>query len=63
MNGWIHKTERLPTRADSDEHGLVWIDDGLQVTTCPWSHVPARNVEWWQPRPARNKPGRARRMG
>lgn len=63
MNGWIHRDERLPTRADGNENGYVWVDDGLQVTICYWARVETRtDIEFWQPCPPRHKPGRARRM-
>lgn len=61
--GWIATADQIPTRADSDESGLVWIDDGLQVTVCPWHAVPHRkSTDYWQPRAPRHKPCRARRF-
>jgi len=56
---WMRSADWAPHRSDGDERGLVWVDDGLQVTTCRWDKVTA---PYWQPRAPRTKPGRAERM-
>jgi hypothetical protein len=59
---WRLTAEQHPERKDGDEAGLVWIDDGLQVTTCYWSRVPEVGYEYWQPRTPRVRPPRAKRL-
>jgi len=56
---WMRSADWAPHRSDGDERGMVWVDDGLQVTTCRWDKVTA---PYWQPRSPRVKPGRAERM-
>jgi hypothetical protein len=56
---WTRTADQAPQRNDGDERGMVWVDDGLQVTTCRWDKVTA---PYWQPRAPRTKPGRAERM-
>lgn len=47
--GWVKTSERLPTRDDSDESGLVWVLGRNGVVTDHWSNSPF--YRYWMPGP------------
>ncbi|MGP9834254.1 hypothetical protein [Marinobacter sp. NSM] len=48
-DGWTKCSERLPTDADSDCEGCVWVSDGDLVYTGYFGHVEAVSDHYWKP--------------